>query len=289
MGGLGNQMFQYAYGKSLASINGSRLLLDCGFYDSSSKNTNITPRTYSLDQFPNLKGDIITKKELSHFNNNLESQNNSFWGRLISQFNPYRILREKQFPFDVNNLNQRGNVYVEGYWQSEKYFISVRNNLLNEFAPKITNNESFELIKNHITETNSVSIHVRRGDYVSNKKSAAWHGILGVNYYMRGLDLLKQSYEDFKVFIFSDDSQWVKANLSLSVDTYLVSGRGLSEVEELILMSTCKHQIIANSSFSWWGAWLNTYSGKNVIAPKRWFANQEIDSSDIYAENWIKI
>lgn len=289
MGGLGNQMFQYAFGRALASTNGSELFLDTTFYDSDLPNPNITPRTYSLNQFENLKAKIISPQELSRFNSTLKSRKNSLSGRFKSLFEPYRKLKEKQFHFDGNNLNQRGNLYVEGYWQSEKYFGSIRNILLKEFQLGDSHNQLFESIKQRIVETHSVSIHVRRGDYISNKKAAAWHGTLEESYYVKAIDILKQSLSNFQVFVFSDDPKWVKANLTLDVHAYLVSGRGLSEAEELILISTCDHQIIANSSYSWWGAWLNTYEEKKVIAPKFWFANSEVDSRDIYADNWIKI
>jgi hypothetical protein len=139
-----------------------------------------------------------------------------------------------------------------------------------------------------ITNTNSVSIHIRRGDYVQNHRVLRENGICSLSYYKRAVAELEKTQKDIFYFIFSDDINWVKKNISLGRDTVFVSDTTLTDSEELVIMSKCKHNIIANSSFSWWAAWINQNPNKICVAPKPWFNTAKYDSN-LIPKSWIQL
>ncbi len=255
-GGLGNQMFQYAYGRSLSLDKNDSLKLDLGNIIYPSKHD--TPRAYGLDKF-NIQATLYIPK------------NNYFIKRFFS-----KIL---------------GKIWKkESYFHSEKYFRNNAKIIVNDFKlknpPRNTSSETAFVIKASISP---VSIHIRRGDYVNDSKTNTYHGVIDIDYYERAINYIKKYYKDSNFFIFSDDIEWVKKNLNIQSDTVLVSRPEIPDYEELFLMSLCKHNIIANSSFSWWGAWLNQNPDKIVIAPKRWFRDKSIDTTDICPPEWIRL
>lgn len=246
-GGLGNQMFQWAYAKQLSIRNNIDIVIDLKSF------VNYRHK-FSLDKL-NL--------EYNAFNNNIPN--------LLGIFDDY-IFRHNSFD---DNLNY----YLDGYWQSEKYFSEISDIIRNDFSPNEIQLD--KLNKTPLINTNSVSIHIRRTDYVS---SNGYHPVQTIEYYTKALDIIGEY--DY-IFIFSDDIQWCKENLQFKNMIFM---EGFDDIEDMWLMSLCKHNIIANSSFSWWGAWLNNNPNKKVIAPLNWFGTQaNLNTSDIIPEGWIKI
>ncbi len=288
-GGLGNQLFQYAFGKALISDSNRELLLDI----SSFSWDNL--RDYALSPF-SITSSIASDKQLDFIKNQKEFRMKD---RLLSYLNkkplPYYLscnIKEPDFIFDSNfHKYRKENVYFQGYWQSEKYFKSVRTELLREFSLNELNfSSSMVRYLSKINQQNSVSVHIRRGDFISNNDTNAFHGICDIEYYHKSIIYLKEKFNNLSFLIFSDDLNFVKEQFSQLDNCTFIEGLS-HESEDLILMSRCKHHIIANSSFSWWGAWLNQYDKKIVIAPKKWFQNSSIQEKtmDLVPENWIRI
>jgi hypothetical protein len=178
------------------------------------------------------------------------------------------------------------SVYLSGVWQSEKYFRDYEKNIRKEITLKNAPSPEFERMKRQITQNQSVSIHVRRGDYVTKAKTNSLHGTCSPEYYRLAIKEISNNLTSPTFFIFTDDVTWTKENLQIKQNNIYVSGNKFSNAEELILMSMCQHNIIANSTFSWWAAWLNTNPHKVVIAPKQWFATSTIDTKDLIPPNW---
>jgi hypothetical protein len=203
-----------------------------------------------------------------------------------------KIRHEKSFDYDSAADNDFLSQYFTGYWQSFKYFDTIRTELYNEFTPCCSLSESsFDAIS-EIGDSNSVGIHIRRGDYVSSRSASSYHGALSLDYYRRALQLCLGSLGDIKLFLFTDDVDWCANNISFgSVNLSFVSLDGSSgDWEDLWVMSHCRHHIIANSSFSWWSAWIadHRFSDKNrfVCAPSNWFASSLISAPDRFPAHW---
>lgn len=280
VGGLGNQMFQYAYAKELEQ-KGYDVKIDISAFD-----TYKLHGGYQLDKY-NIDLKVSTYKE------NKKYYSNSLLSKVLRKIGieTSNAIREKSLLFDNTFLNIEDNNYVEGYFQSEKYFKDIRNILLEEFAIKQELFIYTKEIKQNIEESkNSCSIHIRRGDFI-NAKNASIHGACNLEYYQKAVEHIQTHVEDIHYFIFSDDIRWVKENLKLENAVYIESEEKRIPHEDIYLMSLCKHNIIANSSFSWWGAWLNHNNDKIVIAPKRWFASDEFEkqSSDIVCDGWVRV
>lgn len=249
-GGLGNQLFQWAYGKYLSEHFNTELSLDLSFYQNQFGNT---PRTFELINLPNLKVPerLPPSKPIVYLNDN--------------------------FTFKPIDYKSNHDYFLNGFWQSEKYFKSVSNLIKLELSP--TEDKLNDLSKK--IEGNSISLHIRRTDYLT---SNGFHPTQTIQYYQEAIRLIG----DYKnIYIFSDDIEWCKNNLTFKNTVFI---EGQSNIEDLWLMSLCDHNVIANSSFSWWGAWLNNNPNKIVVAPKLWFGEHAgINSGDIVPENWIKI
>jgi hypothetical protein len=285
-GGLGNQLFQYAFGRALQWKLNCVVKFDLSFFDSQSK------RLMCLDKFnTNLK--VASNDEIQ---SSLKLKS-TFLEKLIGflskkdRKNPLCI--EKNLSFDEVYLSEKHKSYFKGYWQSEKYFKDIdeilRKELTITYPPSERNSLAMESIK---LDQNAVSLHIRRGDYISEDKTNEIHGICGMDYYYNAVSLLKNRIGNFNLYIFSDDIFWVKENFKYPCNkVYIDWNDDNTNYEDLRLMSLCKHNIIANSSFSWWGAWLNNNPKKIVIAPKRWFAdeNWNAHSKDIIPGAWVKI
>lgn len=276
-GGLGNQMFQYALGRRLSLDWSDEVLFDFSWFD-------------SLD-----KSETVRKNEISDFNvvmkraseNDILKVKPSFFSRMISKIK-IRFNKNYFFTFHPSLLKKRKNIFLDGYFQSYKYFDSIRQELLASFVLK--NGLSGEVLKmKHAIETSgeSVAVHVRRGDYVSSYQN--WHGLCSVEYYQKAFSLIKKEHPHVVVFVFSDDIEWAKVHLTFDSSVIFVSQPHFSPAEELFLMSLCKHHIIANSTFSWWAAWLNKNDKKIVVTPRRWLAVSDINTDDLLPPDWIKI
>ena len=199
-------------------------------------------------------------------------------------------IREKQYHFDPKILTMPGSIYLDGYWQSEKYFSDIADIIKNEFRVKLPQTEENRRVAQQITSCESVSLHVRRGDYLTDAKTNTIHGTCELDYYARCIERLTQQVHHPYFFIFSDDPEWVAKNLKITHPTTFVAHNGPEKsYEDLRLMSQCRHNIIANSSFSWWGAWLNSNSNKIIYTPKKWFCDPNLNTKDLIPATWQKL
>jgi hypothetical protein len=288
MGGLGNQMFQYAFGRSVAIRMQEELFLDASFFEKQVAEDGFTPRNFELSVFQ-FKAKIASDQNLALFNN--KSKKNTLRKKVGLPY--YKTYQENGVLFDNKVLNQKVPVCFSGYWQSEKYFNSIAETIRKELEFKIPLDEQTSLIAAEIRNCNAVSIHFRRGDYVTSKITNNYHGICSLDYYLQAKEKLEKANTHNTYFIFSDDIEWVKANFLGHRENavYVKNSFAAASWKDLYLMSLCKHNIIANSSFSWWGAWLNENPDKIVIAPKRWFANNSINdqTADLIPQSWQRI
>ena len=289
MGGLGNQMFQYAAARRLAHFNNTNLKIDLSWFDNICKVDS--SREYALDEFE-IQENFASREEIEA----LTVKTQGFVERLIIKAIGRKLgtapsyIREKYFHFDPDILYLDDGVYLDGYWQSEKYFKDIETIIRQEFTIKSEMNAKSLAIKKHIKSTNSVSLHIRRGDYISNPHTNKFHGSCNVKYYFRCIENLTLRLKHPHFFIFGDDPEWTRANLKLPYPTTFVDHNPPEKgYEDLKLMSRCKYHIIANSSFSWWGAWLNPDPDKIVITPDRWFNKEDVDTTDLLPENWIRL
>ena len=289
MGGLGNQMFQYAFARKLSIEYKTDLLLDTTFLEDKSFKENFTYRDFELDKF-NVHVNIAQTIDLIKFKENRLKKIIHFLFS-FTPFKPkYQYLREPHFYFFKKALRVSINTYLDGYWQSEKYFLSIRDKLLVDFWPKDNVSDKTKEVALKIKSCNAISLHVRQGDYVSNAHNNSYHGTCSVEYYNDAIKLMGNHFPDATFYIFSDEPDWFNENITTTFPIeYVTHNRGKDSYQDIYLMSLCKHNIIANSSFSWWGAWLNTYKDKIVIAPKKWFKNDSKDSSDLIPETWIRL
>lgn len=276
MGGLGNQMFQYALGRALSIENHKKLLLDLSHLIDQPKNE--VPREYEL-------GHLKIKARLSSAPVDKEPPK-QFFGKSAE----YDLIVEKGFPFKAEILKTKDYSLLEGYWQCEKYFIKHAEQIRKDFRLKepLQNIKKSILHKIESTE-HPVSLHIRRGDYVSHKTSNEFHGLIGPHYYKKAVSQIRNRLKHPTFFIFSDDIQWCKNNLKFNSPTFFVDYTPGIGHQDMMLMSKCSHHIIANSSFSWWGAWLNPSPRKIVIAPSKWFIDESADYRDIVPTSWLKI
>ncbi len=287
LGGLGNQMFQYALGKSLALRNNTKLFLDeKDLLDHSQPHVN---RDFELSVF-SLSPRFAKEKDKKEFFHIPQGRWESWKYTLKHKWSHYESIKEYNFGFDETVLSKRGHLYLDGYWQSEKYFGQHATIIRQEFAftsPLASENKN---LLSRMQEENSVSIHIRRGDYVNRPETHEFHGICSMAYYRAALDLLQSKTSNLTYYVFSDEPEWVNENFFKDISYVTIAhNKGDKSFEDMRLMSHCKHHIIANSSFSWWGAWLNSTPDKIVIAPKNWFKNPSINAKDIVPENWITL
>ncbi|MFY0679033.1 MAG: alpha-1,2-fucosyltransferase [Thalassovita sp.] len=270
-GRTGNQMFQYAAGRALSLKLGVDLVLD--------DRLSIHKGEKSLTRVFDLPVATHAKMPPSKHNSALGY---AFWRHVTGRS---RYYRERGLGFDPELLDQKDGTYLHGYWQSERYFSDIRAQILQDFTFPEATGKNAELAA-QISETLSVSLHVRRGDYISN----ASHVVCGQSYYDAALAALTPQLEATPtIYVFSDEPDWARDNLSLPGTPVIVDHNGAdTDYEDLRLMSLCKHNIVANSSFSWWSAWLNQNAGRRVIAPNRWFGKDSLNNPDIWADGWIK-
>ncbi|MDD3894984.1 MAG: alpha-1,2-fucosyltransferase [Syntrophomonadaceae bacterium] len=283
-GGLGNQLFQYAVGRRLAKFHNTNLKLDVLAFEYDPL------RSYSLQHF-NILENIATIDDIARFKGT--NRLSRAFQHLRYRGQPYYkqpIFHEQGFGFDPNIYKTSEDVYLAGYWQSEKYFKEIEAIIRKEFIIKYEMDEKNKELAQHISNCESVSIHIRRGDYVSNPVINSFHGTCELDYYYKCCSLIENKVKDPHFFIFSDDPEWASANLKLNhPTTFITHNKQEKDYEDLRLMSLCKHNIIANSSFSWWGAWINSNTEKLVFAPVRWFNNNILYTGDLIPSVWYRI
>lgn len=290
LGGLGNQMFQYALGRQLSIIHKRPLKFDPGIYSLNTKKW--AARSFGLGHFK-LHAQMTEAAELAPFKKYL-GQN--FFSKLLRRLSAYGNYYSrsyifeplgKNFVFDPRLLQSplKPVVYLDGFWQTEKYFLGIENIIREDFSFKEPADAVNQPILNQIGQENSVALHIRHGDNAT--QLAAGHGVLPLDYYYRSAKDLAAAISNPKFYIFSDDPNWAKENLRLDFHCVFVSHNGDEKnYEDLRLMAACKHQIIGNSTFSWWGAWLGKKEGQLVYAPKKYHMNANIAIADLYPKHW---
>jgi Glycosyl transferase family 11 len=278
IGGLGNQLFQYAAARCLAEMRGTEVKLDVtGFQDYQLRN-------FDLKEL-HTKSSIATQQEVNELKPNGRLQRIQSY---ITPYNKRKFYKQPFFHFDPH-FHQLGNkVYLQGFFQSERYFASIQFLLRKELQVKEEHLSGVQNLVTTLQTKNSVALHIRRGDY-KNEEALHYHGIVPISYYQQAIALLQQRVTNPHFYIFSDDGHWVKENLRLENATIISGIHSKTHFEDLYLMSQCQHNIIANSSFSWWGAWLNDNPDKIVIAPKQWFNEGPKDTQDLYPSGWITL
>lgn len=289
VGGLGNQMFQYACARALALDLNLTLKFNTHHFDSYNAHNG-----YELEQVFGLNLDIANIKELRSFlgwGHHIPTIQRILSKPKFSWLAGQRFLNEPHFEY-WPNLRERARQggYLHGYWQSERYFTDYAAHIRADFSFK-EELQGYNLhIAQSIRQRTAISLHIRRGDYVGNPKTLALHGTCPPEYYHAAIENLLKKYPDARLFAFSDDPRWVSQVLQPRYPglTIVEHNRGVKSYNDMRLMSMCNHHVIANSSFSWWGAWLNPRPDKIVIAPAQWFANG-MDTRDLIPNNWERI
>ena len=286
-GGLGNQMYQYAIARALSKHYQVNFALDCSWYGTLEE--GVTPRKLdlsllSIDQALFMKGEKLTTSKKLKF----ALQHYLPFGPIIQrQVNAFDFNQEI---FHLKNLDRR-DLYLFGYWQSFKYFNSIRSILQSDFTVRSPISDHYKKYQEEIQVTESVMMHIRRGDYVRSQSAASFHGALDLSYYLTAIKNILSTHKNAHFYVFSDDIDWAKLalpkNLKITFIDNLIAEE--SAVHELQLMTYCKHHIIANSSFSWWGAWLRKDDGGNIYAPNRWINDKSLNLSSLLPKNWIKL
>jgi len=290
-GGLGNQMFQYALGYILAKKKNCDLFCDIRLQEFYKKNP--PPRN------------VPREIDLDIFGIKIESPSNWLLFKVLHNFSNYRVrkyiifildffgalaLRERKRVFEKRVFDNKSiNLYLDGYWQSEKYFIDYKKDILKIFnfdnLKKESKNISFF---KSINIGNSVCLNVRRSDFLNNPE----HNTVDINYYKKAIDLIeKKINSELNYYIFSDDIDWCKKNFNFLKKKFIIdhSFAGKKFINYLYLMTNFKFYIIPNSTFAWWGAWLSQIDEKLVIAPQKWSGLYDNDKIDIVPDDWIKL
>ena len=277
-GGLGNQLFRYAFARCLAIKHQTEVKLD--LFDFEKDNF----RDYELQHF-SIQASNALKKDLPY---KRRRDLNKYLAHILDLLVPGPTIKyEENFHFITEVEDYPDNIYLDGYWQSFKYFNSIKNIIKTEFQVKSDLNFNAQKLLQEIRGNQSIAIHIRRGDYVNHPI----HPTCSLQYYLKAIEIISQKITNPIIYIFSDDIEWVKKNLTLSLDHHYLEAN--KSWEDFKLMTECKHFIISNSTFSWWAAYLSSGDEKIVIAPEKWFNRTgkyvNYTTSDLLPETWIKL
>lgn len=286
-GGMGNQMFEYAFGRALSLKYNIPLKIDLSFLKRRDMGAGFVYRDYDLDLF-NVNADFEIKPEDIQNLIRIGEPHFHYSELLVKRID--EIFTGKDLNLPPESFNIERNILIDGYWQSPKYFLDSEERIRKDmtFRNPIENSEDEKVIAmlGDIKNSNSVMVNIRRTDYLNTN----FHGVLGNDFIDGGTKIIESKVEDPKYFVFSDDVEWCENNIKLDnvvfVDHYYKGDRFSYYLQ---LMINCKHFIVPNSTFAWWAAWLNESSDKIVIAPKNWFTDPNINTNDIIPENWIRI
>jgi hypothetical protein len=286
-GGLGNQLFQYAAARALA------LRERRGLYFAWHLHRSSTQRRFMLDAFelgPDVRREPLSRARLCWLGLRSPLADRKA-GRLWRRVRGRAVARLHEPGFHYTPLRSVQNrIALDGYFQSWRYFTDQEPAIRAGLALRAPLSPGAASLLARIQAENAVCLHVRRGDYVANAKTAAYHGALDLDYYRRGIEALGTAGSDATLYVFSDDPAYCRSALALGPKMVVVAGLGADRPwEDLCLMAACRHFVIANSSFSWWGAWLSTHADKRVVAPRRWFLNAEHDTRDLCPPAWIRL
>jgi hypothetical protein len=287
--GLGNQLFQYAIGRQLSIKRNVPLKLDISFFETQNL------RSYKLNHY-NIKAAVATKADIDKMIGFFEGRSlkDKIFRRIHSSLPKHkkRYYKEREnWVYEPNLMNVSSNIYLDGYWQHYKYFEQFNLSILEEFTLKNNERAAYKIIAEIEQNESSVSLHIRRGDYISDSNANNLMGVLPISYYQRAIDYINKVVKNPCYYVFSDDIDWVKKNLNTkSCFQFVDIEDGKKDYLELDAMNKCRHNIIANSSFSWWGAFLNKNPDKIVIAPDKWVKPAEINMKiNLQFPSWIKL
>jgi hypothetical protein len=271
-GGLGNQMYQYAFGRYVSIKHKTKLK-----YHFTNALFN-TQREFSLDVF-NIQASVATDSDLKEYGVN----RNNYFNRVLYllderygiQFNKNIITQRIPYIFNESLRNCPNNRYIQGYFADERFFKGIEDIILKDFTSKKPLDQKNIKIIGEIKQTNSVSIHVRRGDLVSNKANSISNGFIGLDYYIYAINKIKKTISYPHFYVFSDDIPWCKENLTMLIDdaSFINHNTGTASYKDLLLMKECKHNILANSTFSRWSAYLNSNKNKVIITPSSYYSH----------------
>lgn len=276
VGGMGNQMFQYAFYKS-AKERGLDIKADLSFYNK--KNDN---RPWQLTVFPNINVEVAEKSDMHPIYKNMNIIDRIFRKDKIVD----RELEEEYGGY-FERFYDKDNTVIEGYFQNINYFSCIENKLRKDFQFPKLEDKLQNIIDDIENKGNVVSVHIRRGDYM--KFPHIYGGICTEEYYSEALKKLQEKVDDFQVCFFSDDMDWVKQNFQIE-NAMFINEKMFDNPKDwydMCIMSHCKYNIIANSSFSWWGAWLNNHDDKLVIMPKKW--DNQRKTTQLQWDGWLTI
>jgi len=286
-GGLGNQMFQYAAGRALSLERCDSLRVNVSDFAGCNLHNG-----FELKRIFNCAAEMAGEADMRGI---LGWQSSSCIRRIILRpsmavFRRKEFVCEPHFHYwpEINHVPR--DSFLVGYWQSEKYFKTYASAVRADFTftPPLTDVNAE--LSEQIARVNAISLHVRRGDFLSNPVNMNKHGVCPLNYYKEAISYIAERVEAPHWFIFSDDMDWVRKNLKIdSPCRHVVHNSGPESYNDMRLMSLCRHHIIANSSFGWWGAWLNPGREKIVVAPKRWFNDYAADTGDLLPEGWVAL
>ena len=295
-GGLGNRLFQYATALAISLKLNRKLLLDIAWYrnirslDDQSDPNATTIRDFLLNNF-NIQSRVINKIHLNWIKRlEFRSKNSKFYKLLLDgPLNNFSYTTINQNNYSLESIQKHPHVYLTGYWQNNDIIEEYKNLISNELILKYPLSENNQDHLKSINAKNSVAIHVRRGDYISKSKSREVHASCSNNYYDDSIECIQKKMNELHYFIFSDDMTWIKNNLTINTNITFIDNEG-PPYEHLYLMSQCKHQITANSTFSWWAAWLNNNPDKIIITPEYWYNDKHLNDTVIRIPNeWIRI
>ena len=277
-------MFQFAFAKSLSLKYNSEIYFDLSFYEHTEKSVGFTPRKFELNIF-NLEYKIADRAML------IKAFKYSKFRKYFGNYF-FKVINENYFEYNENLMMFKPPLYLSGYFQSEKYFYEHRKIIKDQYSLLLTHS-SFDFYKtcDLIFDVNSVSVHIRRGDYVGDLKTNNFHGVCSLDYYYQAFNYINKRIDNPIFFVFSDDILWAENNLDNS-NYNLVFPKVFENSNsgtDMILMSKCKHNITANSSYSWWSAWLNENPNKITIVPKNWFLDKSINTGDLIPESWVQM
>ena len=273
-GGLGNQMFQFATGFAIAKKNNVRLSLDLNYI-----NRRQLFNGFELEKVFNIYSKV------SFLNKALSFQSINFKEILNKIDVTFYNFKEPHFHYTSKILDIPKHSFLDGYWQSELYFKDYSKEIKKIFNFSDKLDEQNELISNDINQSNSISIHIRRGDFLLKRNDN--HYVNLKEYYLKAINESSKFFKNPKYFIFTDDPLWVAENFVLDVSYIIIDANHASKsFLDMYLMSLCKSNIIANSSFSWWSAWLNNKNDKIVYAPKNWFKDESICTDNLIPNSW---
>ena len=284
IGGLGNQMFQYALAIALQhKYTNEQIKIDISHF-----NRYRLHNGYELGRIFGVSIPISSYKELLKVTYYVPWYKVSRCIRRVLPQRSTEFIEKRDYVYDNSVFSVKGDCYFEGYWQSSKYFNNCKGDILKAFTfPDISDQDNLRIMDS-LKSSSSVSMHIRRGDYVN---AVNYQGICDKDYYLRAIEEVKKRIENPSFFIFSNDIIWCENNIRPLIKdnpmTFVVHNTGNNSYKDMQLMSLSRACIIANSSFSWWAAYLNKREDRIIIAPKRWVNHCE--SEDIYVNTWLKI